>query len=403
MSFFASLLGSGPPPFIELDGASERNAPSTQDRMYTHPRRHRWRREDSNPSPRQASSGRSRDSTRPPTSDKANLRRVTSPVVKISQLGAEQPTKASEQAGMLMDILKRQIEGHLQQTAMSDPEIKTAVISISSAADKPNAEEIIKAYLEGQPRGFIASILGCVFSYRSGRGIPDTPTETRRRDWEPPQSRASSSRRTQSPAKANDLKFLSNTRRFQSSTGSFQYHTSASSHDIETPPSAAGQSAKAGDVYIHVNNGHEDPEHQVWMYGERNTWEDISDIWHERKLLVHPKLPDRVLKVRDDGTPNWILKKRISSMNMAWKGDENVFRFRQELQRGMLVAAGPLYILPAMKVTRYAIRSHLIALPLVITFCFRVPRRSSKISSSSYSSTFESVQIYKHRRLKEAD
>ncbi|KAJ7657524.1 hypothetical protein B0H17DRAFT_1145898 [Mycena rosella] len=47
---------------------------------------------------------------------------------------------------------------------------------------------------------------------------------------------------------------------------------------------------------------------QVWLYNVTK-WEDISDLWNKERMVVHPMIADRVLTIREDKTPNWILKK----------------------------------------------------------------------------------------------
>jgi hypothetical protein len=48
-------------------------------------------------------------------------------------------------------------------------------------------------------------------------------------------------------------------------------------------------------------------ERQVWLY-VKEKWEDISDRWSKREMIVHPAISNRVLTVRNNQTPNWILK-----------------------------------------------------------------------------------------------
>ena len=97
----------------------------------------------------------------------------------------------------------------------------------------------------------------------------------------------------------------------QSSSGSFTYHMTMAAYNLDKPatPSVPVQ---RGDIYIHVNT--EPPEsRQVWLFNKHKTWEDISDSWEDGDLIVHPEFSDRVLNIRADQTPNWILRSSLKS------------------------------------------------------------------------------------------
>ncbi|KAJ7429499.1 hypothetical protein B0H11DRAFT_1944712 [Mycena galericulata] len=93
-------------------------------------------------------------------------------------------------------------------------------------------------------------------------------------------------------------------------SGSFTYHSSQSNDKITSPPPLLSDQfpPEMGDLYIHLNKG--PPERRlVWYYNGRNRWEDISELWGETdKTLVHPTIPERVLTVHRDHSPNWILR-----------------------------------------------------------------------------------------------
>ncbi|KAJ7447361.1 hypothetical protein B0H11DRAFT_1929727 [Mycena galericulata] len=93
-------------------------------------------------------------------------------------------------------------------------------------------------------------------------------------------------------------------------SGSFTYHLSQSNDKITSPPSLLSDQFPPvmGDLYIHLNKG--PPERRlVWYYNGRNQWEDISELWGEtNKMLVHPTIPERILTVHRDHSPNWILR-----------------------------------------------------------------------------------------------
>lgn len=89
--------------------------------------------------------------------------------------------------------------------------------------------------------------------------------------------------------------------------GVFHWHTTTSTYDLNSPPPVPG-TLTPGDLFVHTNTGQASETTQVWLYNNLKHWEDISDIWAEGKLLVHPTFSDRVLTIRDDQTPNWVMK-----------------------------------------------------------------------------------------------
>ncbi|KAJ7898772.1 hypothetical protein B0H13DRAFT_2031491 [Mycena leptocephala] len=147
-------------------------------------------------------------------------------------------------------------------------------------------------------------------SYQSNQGRHQTHQQ---RDETPRASSHPPSMRHGRSTEASDtvVGFKTAIEFLHSSNESFQYHTSTSTHDIEKPPASLAVNSKAGDIYLHINTR---GLQQVWMYNgrTRGSWEDISDIWQQRRLLVHPTLPDQVLSFRDDGTPDWILRTSVA-------------------------------------------------------------------------------------------
>ncbi|KAJ7041266.1 WD40-repeat-containing domain protein [Mycena alexandri] len=100
--------------------------------------------------------------------------------------------------------------------------------------------------------------------------------------------------------------------RSQSSEGTFHWYTTTSDYDLDSPVEIAN-SLKPGDFFFHTNSKLAAPDTpQVWLYNRKMQWEDISDIWAHGLLLVHPTLPDRVLTIREDQSPNWVLKATLA-------------------------------------------------------------------------------------------
>ncbi|KAJ7235943.1 hypothetical protein C8J57DRAFT_1248047 [Mycena rebaudengoi] len=104
----------------------------------------------------------------------------------------------------------------------------------------------------------------------------------------------------------HDLDITTVEQRFSSasSTGSFKYFTTTSTGTLWKPP-AFSPGPVPGDLFIHVDS--QTANRQVWLY-VKEKWEDISDKWRERGMIVHPNFADRVLTVRTNQTPNWILR-----------------------------------------------------------------------------------------------
>ncbi|KAJ7031787.1 hypothetical protein C8F04DRAFT_1262645 [Mycena alexandri] len=115
-----------------------------------------------------------------------------------------------------------------------------------------------------------------------------------------------------------DVEFTSVTKSFATVTGTvvgsssdpsrtFQCHASTSNHHLDNPSPTATANSQPGDIYTHVKastSGRGGT--QVWIFTESSTWDDISDLWQECKLLIHPQYSDQVLSRKYDGTPNWI-------------------------------------------------------------------------------------------------
>ena len=67
---------------------------------------------------------------------------------------------------------------------------------------------------------------------------------------------------------------------------------------IDAPPTV--HEPTIGDLYVHTNIGIE--TRQIWLYQHGGEWQNI-DV---RRKTYHPNVHCRVLRMRQDGTPNWI-------------------------------------------------------------------------------------------------
>ncbi|KAJ7662284.1 hypothetical protein B0H17DRAFT_1144458 [Mycena rosella] len=90
-----------------------------------------------------------------------------------------------------------------------------------------------------------------------------------------------------------------------------QLHHRACGETLETPT--------PGDFFFHINTAK--PGQQTWMYNKDEDWEDILELWDSQNLLIHPTIPDRVLTICANNTPNWILRSSMASS--ACKGSRS--------------------------------------------------------------------------------
>ncbi|KAK6996755.1 hypothetical protein R3P38DRAFT_3070345 [Favolaschia claudopus] len=96
------------------------------------------------------------------------------------------------------------------------------------------------------------------------------------------------------------------------SSGDFRYYNSVASYDLQIPPSHLPHGLSAGDLFIHKNSVKS--TEQVWLFSGQKEWIDITGHWKTPGSVVHPEHPDRVLTVRNNGTPNWILRKDFAKV-----------------------------------------------------------------------------------------
>ncbi|KAF9790773.1 hypothetical protein BJ322DRAFT_1017415 [Thelephora terrestris] len=81
--------------------------------------------------------------------------------------------------------------------------------------------------------------------------------------------------------------------------GATIWYTTKSSHDLLIPPS--GLQVVAGTLYIHFNTSKK--FRQIWLFKADAGWKVVNDITH----TSHPSCRDRILTVRSDGTPSWVI------------------------------------------------------------------------------------------------
>ena len=57
---------------------------------------------------------------------------------------------------------------------------------------------------------------------------------------------------------------------------------------------------EVGELYVHHNRVTD--IHHLWLYGIDNRWKCVT----KQEKVYHPAIEDRVLSMRNNGTPNWI-------------------------------------------------------------------------------------------------
>lgn len=110
------------------------------------------------------------------------------------------------------------------------------------------------------------------------------------------------------------LEIFSKSQSFTShgSHGTFNYYTTTANYNLDEPLPVSTP-LKPGDLFIHINSTRQPQTRQVWLYNKYKKWEDISEIWENSELLVHPEIAERVLTVRANQTPNWVLRATVET------------------------------------------------------------------------------------------
>ena len=80
--------------------------------------------------------------------------------------------------------------------------------------------------------------------------------------------------------------------------GTTVWYSSYSLADLDGPPSDLDPSV--GDLYVHHNRATD--SHEVWLWGLDLSWKRVELA----EKVCHPVIADRVLSIRNNGTPSWI-------------------------------------------------------------------------------------------------
>ncbi|KAJ7101591.1 hypothetical protein C8R43DRAFT_1047854 [Mycena crocata] len=326
MSMLAGLFTSGrhSPPFVELSTISSGyNNPSFDD-LHEDPRRHHF-------TPDSAKKGGQdlpyKDSQRGKAVDKRLEQlphiKMEERMSSISNAPRHKQHKAPR-SSELLKILKSDIHSLLEQ-ALPDSDhnglVNIICASTTPGKDSQYAEGIIELGLRQEPLGekdrkdLISSILSRVYNYQFSEHYDSVPPTTDHPTTVKKEGASTSKQKDIPPIRSveegfSNLSIVSASQGFRSRTsaGRFVYHTTTSLSKIKKPPPTGDIELNAGDLFIHICTGQQPSTRQVWLYNTAGEWEDITEVWEKRALLVHPTKADRFLTVRDDLTPNWILR-----------------------------------------------------------------------------------------------
>ena len=90
------------------------------------------------------------------------------------------------------------------------------------------------------------------------------------------------------------------------SPGNTVWYTTSSVNDVGSPP--PGLNPEVGELYVHHNRVTD--IHHVWLYEIDRQWKCVT----KEKKVYHPAVEDRVLSMRNNGTPNWITTASFTTM-----------------------------------------------------------------------------------------
>ncbi|KAJ7828887.1 hypothetical protein B0H13DRAFT_1916801 [Mycena leptocephala] len=309
MSFFASLFSGRKisPPVIDLSTESSASTINTNV-LYSDPRRYRFS---------------SRKTFRQHTPKSSAQKSVAGPtVIKIdkdlshlplrSSVAPHTPILKTSSAGLL-NILRDEISGLLSQHLLGDDHTDLLELILGLTSQKFEiVEQTIPILLQETPLGqtarqalidaIMARILNHQINLLQYSGHPAKSNA-------PIASTSNASAAPNAPAittAEHTLDITTNVHTFKSSSskGTFRTFTTSSDDDLQMPPPTATL-PQSGDLFIHLNS--QSKTKQVWMY-KISKWENITEYWKKEKWVVHPTIPERVLTVRSDETPNWILR-----------------------------------------------------------------------------------------------
>lgn len=112
--------------------------------------------------------------------------------------------------------------------------------------------------------------------------------------------------RTPPPTQDEFLPFKQQRPFASGSSGHTIWYTSQSNEDIAAP--SDDLSPNVSDLYVHINRAAD--SHAVWLFDFDKTWRSVTNA----TKVHHPIIPDRVLSMRANGTPNWITSASYSTI-----------------------------------------------------------------------------------------
>ncbi|KAJ7254158.1 hypothetical protein C8J57DRAFT_1236889 [Mycena rebaudengoi] len=329
MSIFNSLMSSGrvSPPILELSAnSSGYQLPHDKlhsDLMRNQPRRHRYPRtkqivpDKVYDLPTQAQETPNLQNSRIKQEEKEGF--FPTSHGSASRIGKKSPTATI--AAVLLSDLKADLSGLLNQYLQNEDgstlQVLLGLITNPAIGDSNILKSFLGVALQEKPLGqrsrtdLVEALTARVVKYQTDIKPTISPPPMSMRN-----NSAPGSLRTINKVKAStveplhplpaDLDITTVEQHFSStsSAGSFKYFTTTSAGTLHKPP-AFSPGPVAGDLFIHVDT--QTMNRQVWLYVKEN-WEDISDKWGEKGMIVHPNFADRVLTVRANQTPNWILR-----------------------------------------------------------------------------------------------
>ncbi|KAJ7770716.1 hypothetical protein B0H16DRAFT_1516306 [Mycena metata] len=327
--------GRSSPPLIDLSATSSGSNPHS-DSLHNDPRRHRFVKLTLPGQMKSNLSGEGNTSepiipVKPePISSASTLRN--------SKAKARDPTPEPSKPKVLLEMLEEELAGLFAQT-LPETNFESLITMIKLVAEESRAPQdiadVVTTLVGAQIRGehlpnkqhtdLIDTVVARVFNYTLNKGVHHTssgrahPSPFLSQTPAGGKAPASTNRAGKAPVQNEpnisvQLSINSNSKSFraQSSQGTFHWYSTKSDYDLDSPVEVE-HTLNPGDFFFHTNTTLTAPDTpQVWVYNKEKQWEDITDIWAAGDLLVHPTLPDRVLTIHDDQTPNWVLKATLA-------------------------------------------------------------------------------------------
>ncbi|KAJ7608316.1 hypothetical protein B0H17DRAFT_1153816 [Mycena rosella] len=224
----------------------------------------------------------------------------------------------------LQDVLPDEIAGLLSQhlPGKNHKELVDSILDLAKQKIE-HMQEMVPILLAEEPLGLTARqqlvdavcarILNHQMSIES-----DNPSKS---TLDPSSNRQESQKKT-SEHEPNMLQVKTTSGTFGTThpKSTFHYFSTTSDTNIQAPL-ATSDSPRSGDLFIHTNTQTKPETKQVWLYNT-NRWEDISEHWKKEKMVVYPTIADRFLTVREDKSPNWILRSSAENKLKTRKAKE---------------------------------------------------------------------------------